>query len=264
MKANAIRTGLAAALMALGLVAMAATPEPAAVPAPAANPAPAAAGKVPPSVDAAVRKNLAARMPSFPKIDEINVTPVAGLYEVRINGTEIFYSDADASYIFNGNLMDTRARRNLTEERQDKLLAVSFDQLPMQDAFTIVRGNGKRKLAVFEDPNCGYCKHFEGDLQKIDNVTVYMFLYPILGPDSIEKSRNHWCAKDKGRAWQDWMLRGEPAPRADCDVTALNRNLDFGKKHKITGTPTLIFADGSRVPGAIGTADIEKMLAAAN
>jgi thiol:disulfide interchange protein DsbC len=254
MKANAIRTGLAAALMALGLVAGAATTDTAPT---VAN----AAKQVPPSVDAAVRKNLAARMPSFPKIDEINVTPVPGLYEVRI-GTDLFYSDADGSYIFNGSLMDTKSRRNLTEERQDKLLAVAFDQLPVKDAFTIVRGNGKRKLAVFEDPNCGYCKRFEHDLQKIDNVTVYMFLYPILGPDSLVKSRAHWCAKDKGQAWQDWMLRGEP-PKADatCDLTALDRNVEFGKKHKITGTPTLIFTDGSRVPGAIGTADIEKMLA---
>ena len=179
MKAIAIRTGLAAALMALGLVAGAATtdampPTAAAASAMAASPTrPAPAG-----VDAAVRKNLAARMPSFPKIDEINTTPVPGLYEVRI-GTDLFYSDAEASYIFNGSLMDTRARRNLTEERQEKLLAVDFDELPLKDAFTIVRGNGKRKLAVFEDPNCGYCKRFERDLQKVDNVTVYMFLYPI-------------------------------------------------------------------------------------
>jgi thiol:disulfide interchange protein DsbC len=262
MKANAIRTGLAAALMALGLVAGAATPEAMPPNAAVAAAKAAAARQVPPAVDAAVRKNLAARMPSFPKIDEITTTPVPGLYEVRI-GTDLFYSDADASYIFNGSLMDTRARRNLTEERQEKLLAVAFDELPMKDAFTIVRGNGKRKLAVFEDPNCGYCKRFERDLQKIDNVTVYMFLYPILGPDSITKSRAHWCAKDKGQAWQDWMLRGEP-PKADatCDLTALDRNVEFGKKHKINGTPTLIFTDGSRVPGAIGAADIEKMLAA--
>ena len=263
MKAIAIRTGLAAALMALGVMAGAATteampPTAAAASAMAASPTRAA----PPAVDAAVRKNLAARMPSFPKIDEINTTPVPGLYEVRI-GTDLFYSDADASYIFNGSLMDTRARRNITEERQEKLLAFDFDDLPMKDAFTIVRGNGKRKLAVFEDPNCGYCKRFERDLQKVDNVTVYMFLYPILGPDSLVKSRQHWCAKDRGQAWQDWMLRSEP-PKADasCDLTALNRNLEFGKKHKITGTPTLIFTDGSRVPGAIGTVEIEKMLAA--
>jgi thiol:disulfide interchange protein DsbC len=116
---------------------------------------------------------------------------------------------------------------------------------------------------VFEDPNCPYCKRFERDLQKIDNVTVHMYLYPILGPDSADKSRNIWCARDKARAWQDWMVRNEAAPKADgsCDVLALARNLELGKKHKITGTPTLIFVDGTRVPGAISAADLEKLLA---
>jgi thiol:disulfide interchange protein DsbC len=221
-----------------------------------------AALQVTPAVDAALRKNLSERLPNIGKIDEVRATPMAGIYEVRV-GAELFYADADGSYLINGQMIDTRQKRNLTEERQEKLMAVDFDALPVKDAFTIVRGNGKRKLAVFEDPNCGYCKRFERDLQKIDNVTVYMYLYPILGPDSTEKSRNLWCTKDRGKAWQDWMVRNEPAPKADgnCDVMALARNLEFGKKHRITGTPTLIFADGSRVPGAIAAADVEKMLA---
>jgi thiol:disulfide interchange protein DsbC len=188
---------------------------------------------------------------------------MTGIYEVRI-GNELFYTDAEGSYIINGEMMDTKARRNLTEERMEKLLAIDFGQLPVKDAFVIVRGNGKRKLAVFEDPNCSYCKRFERDLQKIDNVTVYMFLYPILGPDSTEKSRAVWCAKDKGKAWLDWMVRNEPLAKADasCDVTALARNIELGRKHKITGTPTLVFVDGSRVPGAIDAAQIEKLLTA--
>ena len=127
-------------------------------------------------------------------------------------GIELFYTDADGNYLLQGNLIDTKQQRNLTEERIDKLWRSTSRQLPVKDAFTIVRGNGKRKLAVFEDPNCGYCKHFERDLQKVDNVTVYMFLYPILGPDSTDKSRNIWCAKDKAKAWQDWMVR-DAAPR---------------------------------------------------
>jgi thiol:disulfide interchange protein DsbC len=126
-----------------------------------------------------------------------------------------------------------------------------------------VRGNGKRKLAVFEDPNCGYCKRFERDLQKVDNVTVYMFLYPILSADSTAKSRNIWCAKDKATAWMDWMVRDQVPATATCDTSALNRNIEFGKKHKITGTPTLVFADGSRVPGAINAQQVEKFLAEA-
>ena len=210
--------------------------------------------------EAAIRKTLAERLPQLGKIDEINKTPMSGLFEVRV-GTELFYTDADGNFLIQGNLIDTKLQRNLTEERLDKLLAIDFSALPVKDAFTIVRGNGKRKVAVFEDPNCGYCKRFERDLQKVDNVTVYMFLYPILGPDSTEKSRNVWCAKDKAKAWQDYMVRDQAMPAASCDTSALARNLEFGKKYKITGTPTLVFADGTRVPGAIGATQVEKLLA---
>jgi len=213
-----------------------------------------------PAQEAAIRKNLPERLPQLPKIDEVRKTDMAGLYEVRI-GTDLYYTDADGNYLINGQLIDTRAKRNLTEERLEKLMAIDFAALPLKDAFTVVRGSGKRKLAVFEDPNCGYCKRFERDLQKVDNVTVYMFLYPILGPDSSDKSRNIWCAKDKGKAWQDHMLREQPAPVASCDTGVLARNLEFGKKHRISGTPTLIFADGTRVPGAVSAAQVEKMLA---
>ncbi|RYF67354.1 MAG: DsbC family protein, partial [Comamonadaceae bacterium] len=134
--------------------------------------------------EAEIRKNLAARIPQFAKIDEISKTPMPGLFEVRINGVEIFYTDADGNYLLQGNLIDVAARKNLTEARVEKLSQVAFDKLPLNDAFKIVRGNGKRKLAVFEDPNCGYCKHFERDMKNVDNVTVYLFLYPVLGPDS--------------------------------------------------------------------------------
>ena len=209
--------------------------------------------------EATIRKNMAERIPQFGKIDEISKSPIAGLFEVR-SGTDIIYTDAEANFIIHGSLIDAKQRRNLTEERTEKLLQVDFSALPVKDAFTIVRGNGKRKVAVFEDPNCGYCKRFERDLQKLDNVTVYMFLYPILGADSADKSRNIWCAKDKGKAWQDWMVRDQAASSATCDTAALARNLEFGKKHKITGTPTLIFTDGSRVPGAIPVAQVEKFL----
>ncbi len=209
--------------------------------------------------EATIRKNLAERLPQMPKIDEVSKTPMPGLFEVRI-GSDLFYTDADGNYFIQGQIIDTRQQKNITEERMEKLNAIDFSALPLKDAFTIVRGNGKRKIAVFQDPNCSYCKRFERDFQKVDNVTVHMFLYPILGKDSTDKSRNLWCAKDKGKAWQDWMVRDQAAPTANCDAAALTRNVEFGKKHKITGTPTLIFADGSRVPGAIGAAQVEKML----
>jgi thiol:disulfide interchange protein DsbC len=212
--------------------------------------------------EAAIRKNLAERLPTLPPIEEIAKSPLPGLYEIRV-GTDLFYTDADGRYFVQGAIIDTKLQKNITEERQRKLLAVAFDSLPFKDAFTIVRGNGKRKIAIFEDPNCGFCKRFEQDLQKVDNVTVYMFLYPILGPDSADKARNLWCAKDKGRAWLDWMLKGQAAAVAQCDTKALERNVEFGRKYKINGTPTTVLADGSRVPGAMGADQLEKLIAGA-
>ncbi|WP_374642649.1 DsbC family protein [Hydrogenophaga sp.] len=213
--------------------------------------------------EATIRKNLAERLPNLPKIDEVTKTPMDGLYEVRINQSEIFYTDAGGNFIIQGNLIDTKARVDLTEQRVEKLTAIEFKDLPLKDAFTIVRGNGKRKVAVFEDPNCGYCKRFERDLAKVDNVTVHVFLYPILSQDSADKSRHIWCAKDKGKAFLDWMVRDITPPAANCDASALVRNVEFGKKMRITGTPTLIFANGNRVPGAIPQERIEKLLAEA-
>ncbi len=212
--------------------------------------------------ESTIRKTLAERIPQLEKIDEVRTTPMPGLYEVRM-GTDLFYTDAKGHFLIQGELIDTLARRNLTEDRINKLSAVSFSALPLKDAFVTVRGNGKRKLAVFEDPNCGYCKRFERDLQGIENVTVYTFLYPILSPDSAEKSRNIWCAKDRTSVWHEWMVSDKMPAAASCDTAALQRNLAFGKKHKITGTPTLIFTDGTRVPGAVNTVEIEKRLTAA-
>lgn len=216
--------------------------------------------------EAEIRKNLPARIPQFPAIDEVSKSPVPGLFEVRVNGSQIFYTDEQGNYLLQGNLIDVKTRKNLTEERVEKLSAIAFDQLPLKDAFKIVRGNGKRKLAVFEDPNCGYCKRFEKDMKTVDNVTVYLFLYPVLGPDSSVKSRDIWCSKDKGKAWSDWMeANTKPATAASsCDVTALQRNVEFGRKYNITGTPTLIFSDGTRTPGAIPAEQVEKQLAASS
>ena len=256
MKPNAIRGALAALLATLVLAAGAAPNDKAPT---VAN----AALQVSKEQEQLLRKNLAERLPSIGRIDEISRTPMAGLFEIRV-GTDVFYTDADGAYLLQGQLLDTKARKNLTEERLDKLLAVDFDSLPAKDAFVMVRGNGKRKLAVFEDPNCSYCRKFERDLQKIDNVTVYLYLYPILGPDSTDKSRNIWCSRDRLKTWQDWMLRGVPPPEAGdkCDSAAVARNLEMAHKHRVTGTPALVFEDGTRVPGAIGAADIERLLAA--
>lgn len=213
--------------------------------------------------EAAIRKNLAERLPNLPKIEEVSKTPMPGLYEVRVNHSDIFYTDEKGDFLIQGSLIDTKARVDLTEQRLDKLTAIEFKDLPLKDSFTIVRGNGKRKMAVFEDPNCGYCKKFERDLLKVDNVTVHVFLYPILSADSAEKSKNIWCAKDKGKAFLDWMLRDVTPAAANCDTGAITRNVEFGRKNRITGTPAMIFADGTRVPGAIGPDRIEKFLTTA-
>ena len=210
--------------------------------------------------EATIRKNLAERIPAFTQIDEVSQTPMPGLYEVRV-GNEVLYTDAEGNYLLQGSLLDTRNRKNLTDERIEKLTAINFKDLPLKNAFTITRGNGKRQLAVFEDPNCGYCKRFEKDLQKINNVTVHLFLIPILGADSEEKSRNIWCSKDKAKAWNDWMLSDSLPKAASCNTDALTANLEFAKKYRITGTPTLVFADGTRVPGAINAQQVEKLLA---
>ena len=212
--------------------------------------------------DAVIRKNLAERMPPFSEIDEVTKTPMNGLYEVRI-GFDIFYTDEQGNFLIEGHLLDVKNRRNLTEERVEKLTAVDFDKLPTDDAIKIVRGDGQRKLAVFEDPNCGYCKHFERELAEVDNVTVYLFLYPVLGPDSIMKSRNIWCAKDQAQAWNNWILRNKTPATTECDIAALKRNREYGQKYNITGTPTLLFVNGKRAPGAVDAEEVEKLLAEA-
>ena len=214
--------------------------------------------------EAVIRKNLSERIPQIPRIEEITRSPMAGVYEIRLSTNEIYYSDAEGNFLIQGSLIDTKSKRNLTEEREAKLSAIDFANLPLKDAITIVRGNGKRKLAVFEDPNCGYCKRFERDLAKVDNITIYLFLYPILGDDSVAKSRNVWCSKDPVGAWSQIMLKEQALPSANCNTAALDRNVEFGRKFKITGTPTLIAQDGSRVPGAINTMQIEKMLSDAS
>lgn len=207
-----------------------------------------------------IRANLKERLPNLPAIDEVSKTPMDGLYEVRVNGSEIFYTDAKGQFLIQGELIDTRARVNLTERRIEKLSALPFDQLPLQDAFTIVRGKGERRMAIFADPNCGYCKRYEQELSTLDNLTLHVFLYPILGPDSQVKSQHIWCAADKGKAWEDWMLRGVRPTPAQCDTAALARNVNFGQTHRISGTPTTFMPSGVRLAGAVSLADVEKAL----
>lgn len=215
--------------------------------------------------EAAIRKNLAQRVPNLPTIDEVTKTEIPGVFEVRVGGTEIIYTDDQANFVFQGNLIDARTRTNVTEARLNKLTAIEFDKLPLKDAIAWKSGTGARKVAVFADPNCGYCKRLEVDLQKLKNVTVYTFLVPVLGADSSEKSKNIWCSKEPAKAWLGWMLEGkQPTKTMGACETPLQRNLALSQKHRINGTPALVFTDNTRVPGAIGLEEIEKRLDAAS
>lgn len=210
-----------------------------------------------------IKKNIDARLPQLQGVQEVRKTPIPGIYEIRVQDSEIYYTDAKGDYLIQGSVYDLRNQRNLTKEREDLLTAVKWDSLPVKDAITFTRGNGARKLAVFADPNCGYCKKFERDLLKLDNVTVHVFQIGILSPDSKTKNRAIWCSRDKGQAWLDWMVRNTaPAEAAAmCDASAVTRNEAFAKKNKINSTPTLLFEDGSRQAGAIPMEELEQQFA---
>lgn len=214
--------------------------------------------------EATIRKNLAERLPKFPAIDEVTKTPIPGLFEVRI-GAEVLYSDEAGNYLIQGHLIDTKTRTDLTEARIAKLTQVDFASLPLADAILIKQGGGSRKMVVFGDPNCGYCKRLERDLVTLKDVSIYTFLFPILGPDSNVKSRDIWCAKDPAKAWRAWMVDGVAPPKAmgKCDTAALDRNLALGNRHRVQGTPAVVFEDGTRAPGAVPADQIESRLAAA-
>lgn len=213
--------------------------------------------------EAVIRKAVAERMPNAPKIDEVRPSPMPGLWEIRI-GNEIRYTDATGSYLIEGELIDLKAKKNLTEERVTQLNRVDFAALPFKDALMWKNGTGKRRIAVFADPNCGYCKRFEKALQEMKDVTVYTFLIPILGGDSPEKTRAIWCAKDGANTWLAWMLKGEqpPKPPASCDEAAIERNLALSRKIHVNGTPAILLEDGNRIPGAVGAVELEKRLQA--
>ena len=207
----------------------------------------------------AVKAGLRTKFPEAP-VDSVRKLPYGNLYEVT-GGGEIFYTDDKTSFIFIGTLVDAKTKENVTEARMRTLTAVKFGDLPLDSAIKIVRGNGSRKVAIFADPNCGYCKRFERDLLGVSDITVYTFLYPILSPDSLDKSQKIWCSADKGQAWIDVMTKNaSPAGDGKCNTAAIDKSLAFGKEKNIRGTPTIIFEDGDRVPGAMPIAQFEKRL----
>ena len=218
-----------------------------------------------PANEAVIRKSLSDKLTGFPKIDEVKPSPMPGLWEVRI-GNEIRYTDATGSYLIEGDLIDLKAMRNITQDTVDKLNRIDFATLPLKDAIVWKTGNGARRIAVFADPNCGYCKMFEKSLQGAKDMTVYTFVIPILGGDSPEKARSIWCAKDQTTTWKSWMIEGKPfaKPVGACDDAAIKRNLELSRRFHINGTPGVFFEDGSRSPGAMTLDQLEHRLQALN
>ncbi len=214
------------------------------------------------SPEATIKKALQHRIGDGAPIESITKTPYSGLYELKI-GNEIVYSDAEGKYVFIGRVIDVETSKDITQARMDELNRIKFADLPLELAAKSVKGNGKRVIAVFEDPNCGYCKRFRKTLSEMKDVTVYTYMYPILGDDSKTKARNMWCASDKSKAWDDWMINGKAAAAAPeaCKATEIDKVVDLGKKYRVTGTPTIFFSDGSRIPGAIDAKALEGKLA---
>ena len=209
-----------------------------------------------------IRKALLQQFPSA-QISSIKKTPYSGLFEVYLDG-QLLYADAKAQYIFTGDVIDLKNRVNLTQARLNQLQAVNWNTLPLKNALKTVKGNGSRKLAVFSDVDCPYCRKFEAELTKVDNITVYTFLYPIEGlhPKAVQISKQIWCAPDRNKAWDDYTTK-EIVPKNDGQCSnPVDETIALGARLKISGTPTIIFANGQRVPGMVPAAQLERLLAA--
>ena len=217
-------------------------------------------GSVQAQVDQQIKADIQKKLGANAKIRSVTPAPVPGLHEVLV-GNDIFYTDSSGKYLIQGEIIELATGKNITEQRQTDLNRIKWTDLNQANAFKVVRGNGTRQLAIFSDPNCGYCKRLEKSLQQLDNVTIYTYLIPILSADSAQKSKQIWCSADPNKAYIDWMVNGiAPSGKTDCS-SPLDKNLTFAKTYGITGTPTLFFTDGSRFPGAVQIADIEKKFA---
>ncbi|MBU3547671.1 MULTISPECIES: DsbC family protein [unclassified Polynucleobacter] len=204
-----------------------------------------------------LRAEIQKKLGANAKVKSVSPAPVSGLYEVLV-GNDIFYTDTSGKYLIQGEIIELASGKNITEQRQTDLNRIKWSDLTPANAIKNVRGNGSRQLAVFSDPNCGYCKRLEKSLQQLDNITIYTYLIPILSPDSTQKAKQIWCSSDPYKTYIDWMVNGiAPSGKGECS-TPLDKNMAFAKTYGITGTPTLFFTDGSRFPGAVQINDIEK------
>jgi len=204
-----------------------------------------------------VRSDLQKKVGPNTKIKSVSPSPIPGIYEVLV-GNEVFYTDTNSKYLIQGEIIEIATGKNITEQKQADLNRIKWSELNPSNALKVVRGNGSRQLAVFSDPNCGYCKRLDKSIQQLENVSIYTYLIPILSADSALKSKQIWCSADPQKTYIDWMVNGiAPSGKSDC-TTPLDKNMAFAKTYGVTGTPTLFFADGSRFPGAVQITDIEK------
>ncbi len=193
-------------------------------------------------------------------VRSVQPAPVSGLYEVLLKSGELIYTNEAVSHFIVGAIIDAKTRENLTEKRLEVLNKIDFASLPLKDALVVKKGSGQRVIASFEDPNCTFCKRLAKELQGVDNITQYVFLYPILGNDSREKAKRIWCAPDPAKVWTEWMVEGKSPAEGKCDTAAIERNVVLGQRLGIGGTPTLFFKDGSRIAGFLPAAKLEERL----
>lgn len=215
--------------------------------------------------EADIKKKVEAALGEGVRVESVRKAGALGLYEVVVGG-EILYTDDKAAHFVLGHIVDPKTRKDLTQERLNKMAAIKFSELPLDLAIKQVKGNGgngKRTIATFEDPNCTYCKKLAKELQGLTDITIYTFLYPILSQDSHDKSKAIWCAPDRAKAWNDYMLSGTAPAAGKCDTGGLDKVMDTAQKLRIRGTPAIFLADGTRLPGFMEKAQLEQAMAQA-
>lgn len=208
--------------------------------------------------EAEIRKSVSDMFGATVKVEAVRKAEALGLYEVQV-GTDVFYTDEHGEYFVIGNILETKTRKNFTEQRKAKLTQIKFSDLPLDLAVKTVRGNGKRVFATFEDPNCGYCKKLAKEMVGMTDYTMYTFLYPILSPDSADKSKAIWCAADRAKAWNKWMVNNEAPEAGTCDAP-LDKVVALGHKYGVNGTPTIFLTNGERLPGFVPRDRLEQEL----
>ena len=211
------------------------------------------------NTEADVKKAIEAWLGGNFKVTSVRKAEFLGLYEVVVGG-DVIYTNEKGTYVILGNIIDVKAQRNLTQERLAKLSQIKFSDLPLEMAIKQVKGNGKRLMATFEDPNCTYCRKLAHELQGVTDITIYTFLFPILTPDSTDKAKAIWCSADRAKAWNAYMLSGTAPEGGKCDTAALDKVAALAQRLNIRGTPALFLADGTRLPGLVPAPQLEEAM----